>query len=206
MGNENPFDREVEEYEEWFKTNDQLLKSEVEAIRQLLPNGDKRIEIGVGTGIFASKLGINYGVEPSTAMAEKALSRGIHVLKGTAENLPLEDASFDLALMVTVDCFLEDVPKAFQECYRILQKTGVFIIAFLDKATPLGEQYEKNKHLHKSYRHANFHTAEEIIEMLSEAGFTVRQKKQTIFSLDNQHQEVEDGLGQGVFAVIRATK
>ncbi len=152
MGNDNPFDREVEEYEEWFRSNDQLLKSEVEAIRQLLPKFDRGIEIGVGTGIFASKLGITYGVEPSNAMAGKAFKRGIHVLKGTAENLPVEDESFNLALMVTVDCFLDDVPKAFEECYRILQKDGVFLIAFLDKATPLGEQYDKNKHLHESYR------------------------------------------------------
>lgn len=206
MGKDNPFDREVEEYEDWFRSNDQLLKSEVEAIRQLLPNADRGIEIGVGTGLFAAKLGIEYGVEPSDAMAEKALNRGINIQKGRAENLPIEDESFDLVLMVTVDCFLDNVPKAFEECYRILQKPGVFVVAFLDKATPLGEQYEKNKHLHKSYRHANFHTGKEIIEMLEEAGFAVGQKKQTVFSLDNQCQEVQDGLGEGVFAVIKAVK
>lgn len=206
MENENPFDREVEEYEEWFRSNDQLLKSEVEAIRQLLPSMDRGIEIGVGTGIFASKLGIKYGVEPSKAMAEKAFKRGIRVYKGTAEDLPVEDESFDLVLMVTVDCFLDNVSKAFEECYRILQKPGVFVIAFLDKATPLGEEYEKNKHVHKSYRHANFHTGKEIIEMLEEAGFAVGQKKQTVFSLDNQYQEVQDGLGEAVFGVIKAVK
>lgn len=37
MRKRNPFDTEVTEYENWFKTNDKLLESELEAIRQLIP-------------------------------------------------------------------------------------------------------------------------------------------------------------------------
>lgn len=54
----NPFDTEVEEYEEWFITNDKLLDSEVDAIKRLIPISGNGIEIGVGTGSFASRLGI----------------------------------------------------------------------------------------------------------------------------------------------------
>ncbi|HHU07854.1 MAG TPA: hypothetical protein GXZ59_05865 [Clostridiaceae bacterium] len=76
----NPFDTEVEEYEEWFITNDKLLDSEVNAIKQLIPMSGNGIEIGVGTGIFASRLGVRDGVEPSSKMAAEAAKKGIKAL------------------------------------------------------------------------------------------------------------------------------
>ncbi len=205
MRKDDPFE-DVSEYEEWFKTNNKLLASELEAIRQFIPATGKGIEIGVGTGIFASKLGIVHGVEPSEEMAVEALKKGIHVIKATAENLTIDDETYQFALMVTVDCFLDDVSKAFSEVRRILVKNGTFIIAFLDKDTPLGNFYEQNKHLHKSYKDASFHSASEISNLLKQAGFEIQEKIQTIYSLDNTYQEIKCGVGEGVFAVIKARK
>lgn len=206
MKESNPFNTDVAEYEEWFKTNDKLLESELEAIRQLIPISGDGVEIGVGTGIFASRLGIRDGVEPSEKMAAEARKKGINVLSGVAEKIPTAVGSYQFALMVTVDCFLDDVPKAFSEVHRILVNSGVFIIAFLDKATPLGQLYEQNKHQHKSYQNANFHTSAEIVSFLNTAGFEIVDKRQTIFSLENMLQEIKDGVGEGVFAVIKAKK
>ncbi len=206
MQKNNPFDREVEEYEEWFKTNDKLLLSELAAIRELIPTSGDGIEIGVGTGIFASGLGIGHGVEPSKKMASEAMKKGINVLNGVAEEIPVDDGSYQFVLMVTVDCFLDDVSKAFSEVRRILVNNGMLIIAFLDKATPLGELYEQNKHKHRSYQHANFHTSAEIVSLLKIAGFEVIEKRQTIYSLENMLQDIKSGVGEGVFAVIKAKK
>ncbi|TJX13045.1 class I SAM-dependent methyltransferase [Tissierella creatinini] len=206
MQKSNPFNTDVAEYEEWFKTNDKLLESELEAIRQLIPISGDGVEIGVGTGIFASRLGIRYGVEPSEKMAAEAMKKGVNVLYGVAEKIPVEDESYQFVLMVTVDCFLDDVPKAFSEVRRILMNNGIFIIAFLDKATPLGELYEQNKHQHKSYQNANFHTSTEIVSFLITAGFEIVDKRQTIYSLENTLQEIKIGVGEGVFAVIKAKK
>lgn len=204
MQESNHFDTEVEEYEKWFKINDRLLASELAAIRELLPTIGVGIEIGVGTGIFSSKLGITHGVEPSEKMADEARKKGIQVEKGVAEKLPIDDSTYQYALMVTVDCFLDDVLKAFIEVKRILVINGVFIIAFLDRSTPLGNLYEQNKQKHKSYMGANFHSAEEIIFLLEEAGFEISDKKQTVFSLNNTFQETKDGVGEGLFVVIKA--
>lgn len=206
MQKDNPFDTEVEQYEEWFKNNDKLLDSELDTIKQLLPASGRGLEIGVGTGIFASQLGIKHGVEPSDSMAAEAIKKGIHVKKGAAEELPIDNGSYQYALMVTVDCFLSDILKAFYEVRRILENNGVFIIAFLDRATPLGKLYEKNKYLHRSYKNANFHSAEEIINLLKQVGFEIHDSKQTIYSLDNIYQEPKNGVGEGVFAVIKAKK
>lgn len=63
-----PYEIFADEYEAWFSENHHLFMSEVEAIRRLIPEFDKGLEIGVGTGLFAQKLGIKEGVEPSSAM------------------------------------------------------------------------------------------------------------------------------------------
>ncbi len=194
----------VKEYEEWFTKNDKLFASELAIIKELLPPVGRGIEIGVGIGIFAHALGIDYGIEPSEDMAALALKRGIKAIKAKAEDIPLKDGSFQFALMVTVDCFLEDIAKAFREIHRILVKDGIFIIAFLDKDTPLGQEYEKNKPKSRSYKNAKFHTAEEIEKYLKNADYKILARKQTIFTLENKYQESKDGCGQGVFAVIKA--
>ncbi|MCR6545988.1 class I SAM-dependent methyltransferase [Dehalobacterium formicoaceticum] len=206
MQEDNLFNTDVEEYEKWFQTNDKLLDSEVEAIKHLIPISGKGIEIGVGTGIFASRLGIRDGVEPSDKMAAKAAKKGVNVIHGKAEKIHVDDGSYQFVLMVTVDCFLEDVLQAFSEVHRILVKGGVFIIAFLDKATPLGQLYENNKHLHKSYKNANFHSSEEMTELLNNAGFEILERKQTIYTLENKYQESKAGFGEGIFAVIKAMR
>lgn len=206
MQKENPFNSGVEEYEEWFKTNDNLLASELAAVRELIPGSGRGLEIGVGTGVFASELEIRDGVEPSEAMAQEARKKGIKVFKGVAEDLPVKDGAYQFALMVTVDCFLADVRKAFKEVWRILDDNGTFIIAFIDRATPLGEVYEQNKHLDKNYQHAHFHSAAEIEAMLDAAGFEVIDRRHTVTSLDNSFQEPMVGVGEGVFAVMKARK
>lgn len=203
---ENPFISGADEYEEWFKINDKLLASELAAIRELLPAFRQGIEIGVGTGIFAARLGIKDGVEPSEAMAQEAREKDIKVFKGVAEDLPVKDGSYQLALMVTVECFLDDVRKAFSEVWRILDASGIFIIAFIDKATPLGQIYDENKHLDRNYQHAHFQTADEIESLLNASGFEVIDTRQTVFSLENIHQEIKPGVGEGVFAVMKARK
>lgn len=191
-------------YEQWFVDNNHLFDAEVEAIRSLITPFKKAIEIGVGTGLFASRLAIPEGVEPSKDMAREAIERGVHVLDGYAEALPLPGNRYDFVLMVTVDCFLSDARKAYREVSRILTDGGFFIIAFLDRSTPLGKVYQEKKAFNEFYKEANFHTGNEIKEMLREAGFHVRGMKQTIFSLKNEPQPVKEGIGEGLFAVIRA--
>ncbi|MHB1377026.1 MAG: class I SAM-dependent methyltransferase [Candidatus Humimicrobiaceae bacterium] len=66
-------------------------------------------------------------------MGAKAAKKGIYVINAFAEELPIADESYQFALMVTVDCFLEDISKALKEVWRILVKDGYFIIAFIDK-------------------------------------------------------------------------
>ena len=206
MKQESIFESHVDEYEQWFQEHSCLFAAEIAAIREVLPTSGVGLEIGVGSGLFASALGIKYGVEPSAAMRKKAESRGVHVFDGMAERLPFKAAMFDFAVMITVDCFLTDVGQSFQEAFRILVPQGCFVIAFIDAATRLGKEYEQKKQSSLFYRQAHFHSAGEIKEQLMQAGFRVDAERQTIFTFGNHTQEIRRGTGEGVFGVIMAQK
>lgn len=196
----------AERYDSWFDRNPHLLESEIAAVRELMPRFDRGMEIGTGTGVFASRLGIREGLEPSAEMGRKAAGRGIGVIRAHAENIPVKDGSYDFALMATVDCFLDDVPRVFRETARILRNNGCFLIAFLDRETALGKIYQQRKFSNEFYRHADLHSSVEIVAMLDEAGFRIDAARQTVFSLENEPQPVAEGTGEGVFAVVRARK
>ena len=193
-------------YDEWFIENDKLFEAEYRAVLSLLDAGAEYKEIGVGTGIFAEKLGIREGVEPSEDMARFARKRGIRVIEGVAEKLPYPNASAEGLVMITVDPFLTDINAAFKEAYRALEEGGSFVIAFIDRATPLGAGYEEHKDESDFYRGATFRSHDEIRETAENAGFTYVRSVQTVFDLANAAQEVKDGHGEGVFAVAKFVK
>jgi len=199
------FQPEATDYDAWFDRHPVLFQSELEAIRMLLPPFQKGVEIGVGTGRFAAALGIRHGLEPLDGYAEIARSRGIEVVKGVAEQMPYPDGSFDLALMVTVDCFLDDVPKAFSEAHRILTPGGNFIVAILDKNGAVVKKYERSGSL--SYQNAHFHSPAEIEGWMREAGFSDFPLAQSLFAEEPATVETPlTGAGAGSFAVVLGRK
>jgi SAM-dependent methyltransferase len=208
MAKTSAFDTQVDRYEGWFEKNNLAYESQVEAVRSIMPLG-KGVEIGVGTGRFAGPLGVKMGVEPSDFMKEAALEKGIEVIRGVAESLPLPDRSFDFVLMVTVICFFDDVPRAFSEALRILKPGGSLVVAFLDRDTPIGKVYDANKHDSAFYQEATFYSAAEVKTVLEGAGFASTSFIQTIFKDPSEMTELEpvkEGSGEGVFAIAKALK
>jgi SAM-dependent methyltransferase len=209
MPRTEPFDQHPVEYEKWFNKHKYVYESELKAVRRFIPVGKKGIEIGIGTGRFAIPFGIKEGVEPSPAVGYLAIIKGLEVYKGIAENLPLDDESFEFALMVTTICFVDDVKKSFSEVKRILKPGGTFIIGLVDKNSPLGETYKKLKEQNKFYRPATFYSADEVIKQLEENGFSDIKIVQTVFGeLHKIHtvQKFKDGYGEGAFVVIKSNK
>ena len=207
MPKTSSFDKYSEQYENWFVENEYVFKSELEAIKQLLPKGKRTIEIGIGSGIFAEKLNITEGVEPSKAMRERAKKRNINVLNAVAENLPYPNKSIETILIITTICFVDDIYKSFSEAHRILKQNGTIIIAFVDKNSPLGKIYLQKKEKSLFYKEATFYSTTELIEILKITGFKTIATKQTIFgeiSKINKVQEVLEGHGKGSFVVIKA--
>ena len=203
-----PFENHANRYDDWFEKHDDLYRWELEAVRSLMVPLSKSVEIGVGTGRFAKPLGIEMGIEPSERMAAIARKRGINTMKGRAERLPLEDKSVDLILMVTTICFVSDPVASAKEAYRVLSDGGYMLVAFVDKESELGRKYDKNRSGSDFYRDATFYSTDEVISIMTEAGFTNCTAVQTLFGSDLEHMigGVLPGYGQGAFVVVRCAK
>ena len=209
MARTEPFDKYLNEYEEWFIEHRFVYESELEAVRHFIPKNKKGIEIGIGTGRFALPFGITEGVEPSASMRKFAVQKGLTVYEGTAEEIPLPNESYDFVLMVTTICFVDDIGKAFKEVKRILKLGGNFIIGLVDKKSNLGKVYEKMKEQNKFYRIATFYSVDEVKDYLGSNGFKDIEIIQTVFGeLSNikSIQHFKKGYGEGGFVVICATR
>lgn len=209
MAKTRAFDENARAYDDWFETHKSLYASELEAIRTLIPEAGRGIEIGVGTGRFAGPLGIKVGIEPSPAMRAIARERGIDAINGVAEKLPVESETFDYALFVTTLCFLESLHQAFSEVFRILKPNGIVVIGFIEKESALGKLYQRRKADSQYYGEASFHTVAEVIRVLELTGFCELSFSQTLFSEKDEAggvQVVKAGYGEGSFVVVRAIK
>lgn len=204
---ENPFDTYAAEYENWFLENSIHFQSELLALQQVVSSERKGVEIGIGSGIFAEKLNIKFGIDPAENMLSYARQRNLTVTQGVAENLPYIDHSFDFAVFITSLCFIDNPLKALQEAYRIIRSNGELIIAIIDKESFLGQLLIAEKEHSKFYKNANFYTVKELILLLESANFEVIQILQTLTDLNNNEVEQPiEGFGLGSFVVIKATK
>lgn len=202
----NPFDPIAKEYDQWFDDNKNIFHAELEAVRNFLPKQGRGIEIGVGTGRFAKELGIEYGIEPSEAMAKFASARGIKVTISKAENLPFEDGSFDFAIMVTVDPFVEDIEKVYNEIFRILKAGGKLIVGTLHKEGEIAQDYLGMSD-RGVYKNARFHSVSETLQLLKSNGFTNFNTCQTLINLQSKEVEMPiEGHDKGSFVAIEAVK
>ncbi len=78
------FDRVALRYDQWYEEpfGSSAFALELACLRGLLPPFKRDLEVGVGTGRFASALGIKFGVDPSQRMLKIAKERGIEVVQG----------------------------------------------------------------------------------------------------------------------------
>ncbi len=211
MDNTNIFNDHVAEYEAWFDQYPEVFRSEMEAVREMLPEGDKLlgIEIGLGTGRYAQALQIKEGIEPAANMRNIAFKRGIETMDAMAEKLPYGDLRFDFVLMLFSIAYFKNLRQAFSEAYRVLKNDGVLVIGFIDRNSALGQAYEQHKAESTFYRNANFYSVQKVVDELTEAGFRYFDFRQTLFGdLDDirEYQPSLEGYGQGSFVVVRAAK
>jgi SAM-dependent methyltransferase len=203
MAKIEPFERHTEDYELWFENHPGFYRSELNLLGELLGKVPRRsVEIGVGSGRFAAPLGVPFGIDPSPKMSFLAKKRGIKVVLGVAEKLPLKGETFDLALMVTTICFVDDPLKTFREAARILKRDGKFAVAFVDRESFLGRLYERKKERSKFYKPARFFSTNELLRLGRAAGFETERVLQTIFDLPDRFYETKEGYGGGAFVGI----
>ena len=89
------------------------------------------------------------------------------------------------------------------------EKNGVLVIGFIDRASPVGQVYQKFKEHNVFYCEATFYSVDEVVICLKNAGFQMFRFSQTVFNQLKDIKAIEPdrkGYGEGSFVVIRAIK
>jgi SAM-dependent methyltransferase len=203
------FERFHKRYDEWFTRYKWVYRSEVEALSRLIPKGGLGFDVGVGTGRFAAPFRLAVGLDPSGAMVSLAKKKGIEIVCGVGENVPLVAETFDFVLLVTTICFVEDPRATLKEARRVLKDHGSVIVGLVDKNSSLGRSYESGKEASVFYRAATFYSVDQVRDWLAELCFEDLVAYQTIFRPLGRIERLEpirEGYGQGGFVALRATK
>ncbi len=165
------FDNHAGDYDRWFDEHDDVYQAQLRMLRAALPDSGRGLEVGVGSGRFAVPFGIRYGIDPSPALIRIAKGRGVEVVLGVGEHLPYREHSFDVVLMMTVICFLEDPFWVFREVCRVLVPGGILVAGFIEKDGEIAMQYRHEKTKGRFLQFARFRTVDEVSRYFYEAGF-----------------------------------
>ncbi len=200
------FQKTAASYDAWYDAHPALYRTELAALKKALPGRGRGLEIGVGTGRFASLLSIRYGLDPSPGMLGQARRRGIRAVRGYGEALPFRDQSFDLALIVFVIEFVEDLEGFLAEAARVLRDRGRLVIGFMDRDSVWGRYFHST-----SKARAYFHppSPRDLITVLGRIGLRYEASWQTLFGPPPDLPRVErprKGFGRGSFVVVKAVK
>ena len=201
------FDKYYEKYDSWYDNNKFAYLSEIKALMKVVPAQGKGLEVGVGTGRFASVLGIENGIDPSLKMINIARKRGIKASLGLGEKVPFQPQVFDYIAIVITLCFVKDPGKVIGEAMRLLKKGGKLIVGIVDKESFLGKYYKRKKSVF--YKNARFFSSEGMTNLMKKAGFGRFTYYQTLFNLPEKMKSTENprkGFGRGGFVVISAEK
>ncbi len=200
-----PFEKMAGRYDAWFDSDHGRLIFDVESacIRELLERAPRPwLEIGVGSGRFAAALGVDEGLDPSSAALQLASRRGIRVRKGRAEELSYEDKRFGTIILVVTICFLDNPEKALRECRRVMRNDGCLVVGLVPKDGSWGENYaRKGAEGHPFYSAATFYSPGEVIELARRAGLFFKRARSCLFEAADEivlkYRHPEEGLVNG---------
>jgi SAM-dependent methyltransferase len=108
--------------------------------------GDRVLDVGCGPGVLTEPLvrrcgiGSVAAIDPSPTLVDAAVARfpGLDVRRGTAEDLPYDDDSFDAALAQLVVHFMPDPVAGLREMARVTRSGGVVSASVWDNAGDTG--------------------------------------------------------------------
>jgi len=204
----NYYNQNWRDFDEWYDSHQAIYQSEINALEKVMPSG-RGLEVGIGTGRFASAFSVPFGLDPSFNMLKLAKQRNIKVVQGFGENLPFKNGSFHYISIVFTIEFVDDPLHFLKEAVRILKRNGTLILGILDRNSQWGQFHEKQAAQSKTYSAFHSLTPEEIFEIFKKINVEFKEAFQTLFQPPPDIKDIEKprkGFGQGGFVVIKGTK
>jgi len=142
---------------------------EADWIRGQLPPGARRVvDLGCGGGALLSVIGVErvlgVDVQPDGLRHTRRRFAGVSLLCGSAERIPLADATVDAITLQHVIEHLPDTSAAMAEWFRVIRPGGTLLIQTPNAAFTDPSIFDDPTHLH-------LFTAAELEEAIHGAGF-----------------------------------
>jgi ubiquinone/menaquinone biosynthesis C-methylase UbiE len=186
------FHDQAEEYDAWF--DDSLVYAIELATLTSLHTAitSPALEVGVGPGRFAEKLGVTYGIDPARAPLRLASGRGVQCCQAFGEQLPIQDGVIGAVYLLFTLCFVADPLKTLLECSRVLKDDGVLVIGMIPAASPWGMNLvAKREAGHPIYRYASFYTIESVKNWLARANLGIVEYRSTLYQVPGAVEQQE---------------
>lgn len=193
------FEKNLEEYENWYGKNKEIFELELKAIKKLIgkKKNKKTLEIGAGTGRFTKALKITHAVEPSKKLVKYLLKKGINAINSVGERLPFKDNEFDVVFILFSLEFVKKPKQVLKEANRVLNKKGVLVLGLLNK-----DLINKKS---KFYKKASFLEEDEAFYNLRNCGFKIL-KKLKIIKENNNYKIIQNNSYQKPIVLFVSAK
>lgn len=175
-----PFDRYPSEYDKWFYNNIITVENEIKLLKTFKIDSPS-LEVGVGSGFFAYKLGVEIGLDASYNILKISVGRGIDSILGLGEEMPFRNDLFKTVLLIVTICFLDEPIYTLKEIYRILADQGRLITCIIPKDSSWGRYYTRlSMKGHRFYKYAHFYSLDELTSILKSTGFEMGDLRGTL--------------------------
>jgi SAM-dependent methyltransferase len=203
------FDEYASEYDSWYVEHSAIFESEAKAIEAFHPTG-LGLEIGVGTRVFAKRLGVTVGIDPSLGMLQLAKARGIQAVRAVGEHLPFRMGAFEYVLIAGTLCFLIKPSATIRESAEVLKEDGSLIVCEVPRDSAWGRfMQEKGKAGHRFYKYAVIYDIKDVRRTLENLGFRIVDTKATLSFGPEERERIEepsDNTAGKSYVCLRAVK
>jgi len=143
----------------------------------------------VGSGRFASALGVEYGLDPALASLQIAASRGVQAVRAVGQKAPFAKRSFGGVILAFTLCFVANPLAVLSEARRVLRPEGRLVLGLIPGESPWAEHYRRKREAgHPIYRGARFYSREEVESLLRVCRLEVAGCRSSLFQPPGQER------------------